>query len=116
MQPDGVPRGVVQAEALDQAHDGHPGRQFLGHLVPLDAADDDEHRDTGLDRQPDHPADGLARERLGVEVALAGDDQVGAGDALGQVEGLRHQVEAGDEDRPRGGQSPGQAAGRARAG
>ena len=76
--------GGVDAEALDE---GRPARRLSGRggrPVRVDVAGHDQHRHARLRRQGQDAADGLAVERAGVERALAGDDEVGAGDPLGQ--------------------------------
>ena len=59
----------------------------------------------------DHPADRFPGERLAVEEALAGEDEVGLRHPLRQVQGVGHHVEAGHETGADGGQAPGQAPG-----
>ncbi len=57
-------------------------------------------------------ADDLAVEALGVEVALAGDDDVGVADPLVELDVLGDEVEPADEASAEGGQPAGQPAGR----
>src|SRR5205823_321419 len=77
----------------------------------------DHHRgDPQLGSERDHAPDGLAVERLLVEIALPGDDEIGPLHPVGQLDRLGDDVEARYELRPDGGEPAGEAARRARAG
>ncbi len=71
----------------------------------------DQHRHSGGGRQPGDATNGFAGEALFIEVALAGYYQVGVGHALGQAQLVCHQIEAGYELGPDGGQPAGQTSG-----
>ena len=66
--------------------------------------------------QGEYAARDLALERRRIEVALAGDHQVGPGEALGQPGHAGHQVEAGHDAGAEGDEPPGQPPGGPRAG
>ena len=62
--------------------------------VGVGVADDHDDRPAAAGGELAHAADDLALEALGVEVALAGDDDVGGGDPLVELDVLGDEVEA----------------------
>ena len=72
-------------------------------------------RDPGVGRPLEHPADDLALEARDVELALAGDDELGAVERGVEPGGLRDDLEAGLEPGTERGEPAGEPAGRAAA-
>ena len=109
-----VERAAV-AELLDERDDARP---CVGHVVArrrVGIAGDHDHVESGLDGQLQNPADHLAVEALPVEIALAGDDDVGRAEPVVQVDVVGDEVEAGDQPSADREQSAGEPAGGARA-
>ena len=78
-----------------------PRRRERIDPVELDAATDRDARHACLGRPPGDAQRGLAEAGLGVDPALAGDDEVGAGQPRREVGRLHHQVDAGTKrERP----------------
>ena len=106
------------AVAVDQRQHGDARAGPRGELpgdVRVGVADDDDDGSAARGGDVAHAADHLAVEALGVEVALAGDDDIGDVDPLVELEVLGDEVEPADEASAEGGQSTGQPAGRAAA-
>ena len=82
---------------------------------PVGVPDDHEGGDVGGRGEGTDPADDLAVETLGVEVALAGDDDVGGGDPLVEADVFGDEVETRDQTGADRQQPAGQTAGRASA-
>ena len=108
-------RGPLVAEALDERDHRRPSPSSSRDDVGVGVTGDHDDRPPGRGGELAHAADDLAVEALGVEVALAGDDDVGRGEALVEVELVGDELEAGHEPAAERGEPAGQAAGRAAA-
>lgn len=94
--------GSVEPDVCDEADDVEGGRvEVVGNV-----ADNTENR-----HPPCHMADDasyhLAREGLAVEVTLTCHHQVASSELPVEVDELRHELEAGCDPRPQGGESSG---------
>ena len=110
-------RASVRPKRAGQAHQDHAlGRARLEGTVR--AARDAENRDRGLvgPGQGQDAARDLAVERGRIDVALAGDDQVGSCHSLGQAREVGDEFESLLHPCAEGEQAAGQATGSARAG
>ena len=79
-----APQRLAQRTLLAVEVGEHRNGQAVAHVVVGDA-DDRAHRHAVLGGHAHHAADHLALEALLVEVALAGDDEIGTGDVVVEV-------------------------------
>jgi len=108
-QPHGPDAGLGQERggvdhSLVQAHGPHRDAEHSVNPVGIDdvivvagPTDDGQDRHTLGLGGPGHAQGCLAGDGLAVQAALAGDDQVGAPDALAQAGGLDDDLDAGAE-------------------
>ena len=116
MHQRGLDERALGAELPDQRHHRHARPRSGAELLDdgrIGVADDDDSRAAGGRRQRAHASDDLAVQALLVEVALAGDHDVGGGDPVVELDVLGHEVEPADETSADGGEPTGQPARRA---
>lgn len=109
----GLGHRPLAPDRFDERHDGNATRRLRTRIRVAD--DDKDIHARGL-RQLHHATDGLALERLRVEVALAGDHQVGGLDQILEPEPFGNHVESGDKLRSDGREAAGETARRSGAG